>query len=234
MSEFRVLIVDPDPEVARSHCKAIASQRGFVVVGAATSAGEALAMVGPLKPQLLLLDLDADGLALLRRIRAAGAPIEAIVATACTDARVVRSAMQLGVVDYLVKPFRPERLRQALGLFLRRAATVTGGARLEQDEIDSLVAMRAAPRRWLPKDLQQARLDEIRDALESLGGPLTSDELALRIGVARTTARRYLEYLVTVGEATCEQIPMGPGRPPKAYAPVAPIGGVPVLELVAA
>jgi response regulator of citrate/malate metabolism len=32
-----------------------------------------------------------------------------------------------------------------------------------------------------------------------------------------TTAWRYLEYLVTVGDATVELQPAGPGRPPKAY-----------------
>jgi response regulator of citrate/malate metabolism len=220
MAEWRVVILEPDTEVARSHWRCLASLNGFVPVGVARSAEQALEMVATLRPHLLVMDVELpgeNGLALLRRLRAAGSAVEAIVVTASGDARVVRAAMRLGAVDYLIKPHRPERLRQALGLFLLRAACAAPGTRLEQDDIDRLTAMRDSPRRWLPKDLDPQRLDQIRTAIETAGMPLTAEEVALRIGVARTTARRYLEYLVTVTEATVEQVPDGPGRPPKAY-----------------
>jgi response regulator of citrate/malate metabolism len=35
--------------------------------------------------------------------------------------------------------------------------------------------------------------------------------------VARVTARRYLDYLVTIGQATMEPVVVGPGRPRKAH-----------------
>ena len=57
----------------------------------------------------------------------------------------------------------------------------------------------------------------MRALLRDRGQPLTAEELADELGVARTTAWRYLEYLVTVGDATVELQPAGPGRPPKAY-----------------
>jgi response regulator of citrate/malate metabolism len=86
---------------------------------------------------------------------------------------------------------------------------------LTQEEIDSLA--RGDTGRWLPRDLEPGRLSDVRAILREREGPLTAEELADELGVARTTAWRYLEYLVTVGDATVELQSAGPGRPPKAY-----------------
>jgi len=235
VSRWRVLVVEQDQEVARLHCRQLARQPGFEVVGVAPSARRAVSMLGPQRPHLLVLDLElpgGDGLELLRGLRASGAPVEVIVVTATADAEVVQAAVQLGVVDYLVKPFRPDRLRQALALFVRRAATATPGTRLVQEEIDVLTAVRSAGRRWLPRDLQPERLEQVRCVLAA-GKAFTATEIGVAIGVTRTTARRYLEYLVTVGEATVEEVPDGPGRPSKTYAAIDLIGAVPVATALA-
>ena len=220
MAEWRVLVVDPDRDAARLHCRLLAQQPGFNVIGIATSASQAAAMLGNLRPHLALLDIalpDGEGLLLLRRLRASGRPLEVIVATASTDAEVVRAAVQLGVIDYVVKPFHPERLRQSLGRFRRRSAAAPAGTRLAQHDIDELTANSRHERRWLPRDLQPERLEQIRAVLASAPRPLTAQEVGRATGVARTTARRYLEYLVTIGETTFESQRVGPGRPFKSY-----------------
>lgn len=220
MAEWRVLVVDPDREAARLHCRHLAQPPGFKVVGVATSASQAAAMLGNLRPHLALLDIalpDGEGLLLLRRLRASGRPLEVIVATATTDAQVVRAAVQLGVVDYVVKPFYPERLRQALWRFRRRSAAAATGAPLAQQDIDELTAASRHPQRWLPRDLQPERLEQVRGVLVSARWALTAQEVGCATGVARTTARRYLEYLVTIDEATVENYRVGPGRPFKSY-----------------
>jgi response regulator of citrate/malate metabolism len=220
VAKWRVLVVEDDREVASLHCRYVDRQPGFTVVGVALTAEQALEMVHNLRPHLLLLDLGlpgVDGLVLLRRLRASGSPVEAIAVTAAREGDTVRATVQLGVVDYLVKPFHPDRLRQALGAFLRRMATVAPGGELAQTEIDALTTAGTGGRRWLPKDLQPERLEDVRAALAAADEPLSAEDLAGRTGIARTTARRYLEYLVTVSEATVEQVSDGPGRPRKAY-----------------
>ncbi|HET7046981.1 MAG TPA: response regulator [Solirubrobacteraceae bacterium] len=217
MAEWRVLVVDPDREAARLHCRHLAQQPGFKVVGVATSASQAAAMLGNLRPHLALLDIalpEGEGLLLLRRLRASGWPLEVIVATESTDAEVVRAAVRLGVVDYVVKPFHPERLRQSLCRFRRRSAAAPAGTRLAQRDIDEL--SRHA-QRWLPRDLDPERLEQVRVVLASACRPLTAQDVGRATGVARTTARRYLEYLVTIDEATVENHRVGPGRPLKSY-----------------
>jgi response regulator of citrate/malate metabolism len=220
MAEWRVLVVDRDREAARLHCRHLAQQPGFKVVGVATSAPQAAAMLGNLRPHLALLDIalpEGEGLLLLRRLRASGWPLEVIVVTASTDADVVRAAVRLGVIDYVVKPFHPDRLRQSLGRFRRRSAAAPVGGRLAQHDIDELTTNSRHERRWLPRDLQPERLEQVRAVLASTRRPLTAQDVGRAAGVARTTARRYLEYLVTIDEATVENRRVGPGRPFKSY-----------------
>ena len=56
---------------------------------------------------------------------------------------------------------------------------------------------------------------------------MTADEVAAETGVARVTARRYLEYLVTIGQATMEPLVTGPGRPRHVYASARPRDATP-------
>ena len=215
MSRWRTLVAGSRP-VARLQSRYVREQPGFELVCVTSVPGRALAAVRTLQPHLVLVEAGAEGggLALLEDFRASGAPVEAIV-TGDSHPETVRAALRLGAIDYLVKPFEPERLRRSLAAFRRRMAVDAATGPLTQNEIDCLV--RRDGGRWLPRDLDEQRLEEVRAALRLHGGPLTADEVAEALGVARTTAWRYLEYLVTVGDASVELLPAGYGRPPKAY-----------------
>jgi response regulator of citrate/malate metabolism len=216
VSRWRTLVAGT-MRFARLTSRYVGEQPGFEVVCATSDPARALAAASTLRPHLLLVELElADGgLELLGRLRARGAPLEAVVTGTESDPETVRAALRLGALDYLVQPFELERLRRSLAAFRRRMAIGAAARRLTQDEIDSLA--RGEARRWLPRDLDEGRLEQVRAALRMHGGPLTADELADSLGVARTTAWRYLEYLVTVGDASVELLPAGYGRPPKAY-----------------
>src|SRR3954451_4197077 len=219
MADWRVLVVEDDPVVARLHCRFVKRIAGFSPVGVASNAAQAQQMVGTLRPDLVLLDIGLpgqSGLALLRRLRADDLRVEAIVVTAATAASTVHAAVQLGAVDYLVKPFDEERLRKSVLLFQRRMAML-GGAQLSQSEVDRLCSNGPNALRWLPRTLSSTRLDEIRALLDRNARQVTADEVATETGVARVTARRYLEYLVTTGHATMEPVPTGRGRPRHLY-----------------
>ncbi len=226
MTEWRVMVVEDDRMVARLHCRFVAGMSGFSVVGIAPTAAQAEQMIATLKPDLVLLDLglpDESGIALLRRLRAGGCTTEAIVVTASTSTQVVRATVHLGVVDYLVKPFDQERLRQSLALFRRRMAMLSPTS-LAQDEVDQICSDGPNARRWLPRDLAGDRLAEIQRALRTFGAPATAVDVAGAVGVSRVTARRYLEYLVTTGRARVSVTPDGPGRPSKTYVADALVG----------
>jgi response regulator of citrate/malate metabolism len=215
VSRWRTLVAGSRP-LARLQSRYVREQPGFELVCATSDPRRALDAVRTLQPQLVLVEAGpAGGLALLADIRESRAPVEAIVTGADSRPETVRAALRLGAIDYLVKPFEPERLRRSLAAFRRRMAVDAAVGPLSQEEIDTLV--RRDGGRWLPRDLDEQRLEQVRAALRLHGGPLTADDLAESVGVARTTAWRYLEYLVTVGDASVELLPAGYGRPPKAY-----------------
>jgi CitB family two-component system response regulator MalR len=120
-------------------------------------------MARNLRPHLVLLDLGlpgGDGIALLRHLRARGAPIDVIVVTAATRSETVRATVRLGIVDYLVKPFEPERLRKSLGVFQRRHALV-GHHTMTQDDVD-LGLLRRPERFPLAAPRSLGRAPEVR------------------------------------------------------------------------
>jgi response regulator of citrate/malate metabolism len=214
-----VLVVEDDSTVARVHCRLVSDTPGFSAVGVARTGGQGRRMVEELKPDLILLDLGlpgGDGLSLRRHIRAAGVPVEVIAVTASSSSDVIRATLHMGVVDYLVKPFEPERLRQSLSQFVNRMAVLAGRS-LEQAAVDALRLTGAPVKRWIPKDLSEERLERIRGLVCSATAPVTAEEVSTLADVSRVTARRYLEYLVTVGQARSTSVVCGPGRPRKQY-----------------
>jgi len=87
------------------------------------------------------------------------------------------------------------------------------GAPLAQDEVDGICSDGPNAFRWLPRDLSGSRLDEIRSILSRTQRPATADAVAAEAGVARVTARRYLEYLGRPGWSRSSVDPDARARP---------------------
>ncbi|MBI5710332.1 MAG: response regulator transcription factor [Candidatus Eisenbacteria bacterium] len=111
-SRLRVLIVDDEPPARARARRLLEAVGGAAVVGEAGSAAEARRLVAERRPDLLLLDIQMpgeDGFALLRSLD----PRPAVVFVTAFDHYAVR-AFEENAVDYLLKPFRRERLAAAL------------------------------------------------------------------------------------------------------------------------
>jgi response regulator of citrate/malate metabolism len=219
VSSWRVLIVEDDPAVARYHELLVSQTPGFAVVGVADTAAIAAAMGQRSNPHLILLDLalpGRDGLTLLKQLRGRRQAVEVITISANRNSATVRACAHLGVVDYLVKPFPPDRLRQALRLFVNRMSAVRE-TDLDQAEVDLLTASGRIARRAVPKGLEAERVEDVRAALRRSDKLMTAQELATQVTLSRVTARRYLEYLAATGEAEVVSLRGGTGRPRKGY-----------------
>jgi two-component system chemotaxis response regulator CheB len=106
---LRVLIVDDAVTYRRAASAVLADLPGVEVVGAAANGKIALQRIEQLAPDLLLLDLEMpeiDGLELLRRLRAAGSDIGAIMLSAGSAhaAQATLEALELGALDFVLKP----------------------------------------------------------------------------------------------------------------------------------
>ena len=117
---MRVLIVDDEP-LARARMAALLNEcAGIDIVGSLDDGEAALAALGELQPDVLLLDINMpgiDGVALARRLAARARP-QVIFCTAYEEHAL--KAFELGAADYLLKPVRLERLRDALQRAQRR------------------------------------------------------------------------------------------------------------------
>jgi response regulator of citrate/malate metabolism len=222
---IRVLIVDDDFMVAKVHAGFVAALEGFSVVGTASSGAQALAEVDRLRPDLVLLDVylpDMTGLEVLRRLRAGGSPVDVIVISAARDVESIRTALHGGVLHYLVKPFD----RRAFETRLRDYAALRGQLQeldeAAQPDVDRLFGMsRGGPQASpvpTPKGIAPETLELVRKTLEEVGPDgLSASECSERTGLARVSARRYLEQLVTQQEADVRQRYGTAGRPERRF-----------------
>ena len=119
---MRVLIVDDEP-LARARLAVLLSDCVDVeIVGSVADGESALAAIGEQQPDILLLDINMPGLngtALAKRLAGRARP-QVIFCTAYETHAL--QAFELGAVDYLLKPVRLERLRDALQRADRRLA----------------------------------------------------------------------------------------------------------------
>ena len=236
MSAIRTLIIDDDVAVAGIHHGFLLARGGFDVVSLAHTGQQGLDLAAELQPELVLLDIhlpDMSGLDVLQQLRGRQQALDVLVITASRELDTVRGAMAGGVLHYLVKPFTSQALNERLDeyLFLRRELAAGGAAGpLDQDSIDRLVApsrraaatdpvagsLADAPAR-LPKGLSRPTLDAVIDALKSTPEDVSAAGMALRLGLSRVSARRYLEYLVIHGFARLTPRYGAAGRPENRY-----------------
>ncbi|WP_426661725.1 LytR/AlgR family response regulator transcription factor [Rhodanobacter aciditrophus] len=119
---MRVLIVDDEP-LARLRLAALLGEcEGAELAGSVGDGEAALAALADLQPDLLLLDINMpglDGLALAARLAGRARP-QVVFCTAYENHAL--HAFELEAVDYLLKPVRLERLREALQRARKRLA----------------------------------------------------------------------------------------------------------------
>ncbi len=119
--EIRVLIADDEPGMRMILRKMIARVEGFSLIGEATNGGELMEMYRTMKPQVVFLDVDMpvmSGVECANRIEDEDPSCILIFATAHEEYR--RDAFDVYAFDYLVKPFRVERVTETLNRIRER------------------------------------------------------------------------------------------------------------------
>ena len=145
---LRVVLVDDEP-LARARVRRMLGELGgATVVGEAGSAPEAVRVLEATRPDLLLLDVQMpgeDGFALLGRLESR----PAVIFVTAYDQYAVR-AFEENAVDYLLKPFRADRLAAALARARRDLAQPAELSR-RLEELLAAVGPGGRADRWLDR-----------------------------------------------------------------------------------
>jgi response regulator of citrate/malate metabolism len=120
--------------------------------------------------------------------------------------------LELGVYDYLIKPYLKERFIQALNDFFRTYGT---SGHYTQAEIDHLVNKRKEQQEFpeIPKGLNEGTLGKIVERIREAGEGLTAEKLAKEMGIAVVSVRRYLHFLISIGKVTYQPVYGQQGKP---------------------
>lgn len=226
MSEpIGVVIAEDDRRIAEIQKRFLERIPGFELLGIAHGLEEARDLVEVLEPELLLLDIQfptGTGLELLRTLRAQNCGTDVILVTAATEVDTLREALRGGVFDYILKPLIFERLQASLQNYSEHLNKLRELESLLQTDVDTLLprtqqAAGAETPQRLPKGIDSLTLEKIRALLVAPATLLSAEEVGTTIGASRTTARRYLEYLVGTRELQASISYGTVGRPERRY-----------------
>ena len=178
-----VVLVDDHPVVRAGVRALLQTAGGIEVVGEAGDVSSALALVGGLRPQVVLMDLQLgseSGVDAAREIVARYPATRVLILTTYdTDADILR-AIEAGACGYLLKDAEPERLVEAVGL-AARGETV----------LSPVVAQRLVGRMRRPTvELTERELEVLGLVAEGLG----NRAIAKSLFVSEATVKTHLVH----------------------------------------
>jgi two-component system, CitB family, response regulator len=225
MTILEVLIVEDNQKVSRTHQAFVEKVKGFEVTGIANTIADARLLLETLEPDLILLDIyfpESNGIEFLKELRTSHHNTDVILITAAREVEMLHSALLGGAFDYMIKPVFIERFQESLNNYRSYKKQMATAGTLTQEEADRLFR-KSAPAVAIgsddvPKGIDTITLRSILNVFEEEGNRVMSaSEMGKAIGVSRTTARKYLEYLISEGMLTIHLDYGTKGRPERKY-----------------
>ena len=111
------ILVCDDAAFMRMMIKDILTKNGYNVAGEAENGVKAVEKYNETKPDLVLMDItmpDKDGIQALKDIKASDPNAKIIMCSAMGQQAMVIESIQAGAKDFIVKPFQPDRVLEAV------------------------------------------------------------------------------------------------------------------------
>ena len=187
---IRLVVADDHPVVREGLVAMLETQPDFRVVAQAADGEEAVAAIGSVRPDVLLLDLEMprlDGVGVLRRLGTLDASPRVIVFTVFdTDERII-AAVEAGAAGYLLKG-------APRGEVFAAVRTVAAGGSLLAPVAASAVLRRV---RGGASPAAPALTPRERVVLEHLARGLGNKQIATALGIAERTVKFHVSSLFT-------------------------------------
>lgn len=215
-------ISEDDYRIADIHEELISQVRGFQCVGKALNAAETIHLLHQKPIDLLVLDIympDQLGTGVLPKIREEFPAVDVIIITASTDKAHLQQALHYGVFDFIIKPVSLDRLEHTLERYRQFREILSSSEAITQERID-LITGHHPPNsdgRTLPKGIDPLTLNKVKQLLKDAPEGITAGEMGKLLGASRTTARRYLEFLISESKVVAQPIYGIVGRPERRY-----------------
>jgi two-component system, CitB family, response regulator DctR len=140
--EIKVLLIEDDPMVQEVNREFIESVTGFCVVAVASNGEEGIKLVKELTPDLVILDIympKKDGIKTLQEFRKQKLEADVIVVSAAKDSETIKLMLQNGAMDYIIKPFKIQRIQQALEKYRKYRTSLNASEMISQEQLDLLL-----------------------------------------------------------------------------------------------
>jgi DNA-binding NarL/FixJ family response regulator len=184
---IRIVVVDDHPIVRQGLVATLDDETDFQVVGAASSAEEAVTLVGQQRPDLVLLDLELPGMSgveAIPRLCEASPSTHVLVFTAYdTDERVL-SAVRAGAGGYLLKGAAVTEITSAI------RAVAGGGTALAPSAAAKLADAVRAPRGAGPLTARE------REVLRLVAQGFPGKQIAGALGISERTVKFHTASLI--------------------------------------
>ncbi|WP_026559184.1 response regulator [Bacillus sp. J37] len=221
---IKVLIVEDDFRIAQV-------QEGFLqkipdvqVVGKALNAEDTINTLKKQTVDLILLDIylpDRLGTDLLPHIRENYPEIDIIMITAATEKAMLETSIRQGVFHYLLKPVTMEKFIETIESYKKRKKLLHNREEVDQSIIDQYFGTSlnqlSFNQKDLPSGVDRLTLQKVKEVLHTLDSGISIEEMGEKMGASRTTARRYLEYLVSINICMAKHEYGIVGRPERKY-----------------
>ncbi len=220
-----IWLIEDDFRIAAIHAdyiKAIEPEAQVQQFLSGASLKEALVQTAT-PPTVLLMDLfipDVTGYELVTYVRTHFPNIYIIMVTAAAEHEHVKALFSYGVFDYIAKPFDEARLQKAFRQLRLTRAAFQKKPHFTQQDLDLLFYRQnnSAAEKRLPKGIDTFTLERVIHLFnEQMYTTLTATQLSEIIGTSRSTARRYLEYLVEMNVLETKLLYGTVGRPERNY-----------------
>jgi two-component system, NarL family, response regulator DevR len=188
---IRVFLLDDHEIVRRGVRDLLESVPDLVVVGEASTAGEALARIPALQPDVAILDVrlpDGDGVTVCRELRSRLPDLACLMLTSFADDEALYDAVLAGAAGYVLKQIRGSDLIGAVRI------VAAGGSLL--DPKATAAVMQRLRDQANRSDPLSGLTDQERKILVLVGEGLTNRQIGERLFLAEKTVKNYVSSLL--------------------------------------
>jgi two-component system nitrate/nitrite response regulator NarL len=191
---IRLFLVD-DHSLCRSGLTELLEKRGgMTVVGATGNPEQVLPMLREHQADLMVLDLrlvETDGLSLLRRLRAEGCDIPAVILTMSAAEDDLTAALRAGVKGYLLKDMEPDEVIESIARAARGELVVAPAMAIKLAQL-----WQDGQKGSLKKDLASTLTEREREVLEHVARGKSNKVIAQALDISHNTVKLHVRHIM--------------------------------------